>query len=237
MIRSLRNAVRAIPGAPRFYQILQGIQIKNKTTQEVFTDIFHKNSWNGLESISGPGSSIESAERLIAELPILWENLGVKKVLDIPCGDFNWMSQVDLRRVDYLGADIVDELIRNNVKDERSNVHFRRMDVISEPLPTVDLILCRDCLGHLSFQHGIAALRNICRSNSRYLLVSTSDKDKNHDIVTGQGRDGGLNLQIPPFSLPPPISTIEERYRGSGGKFKTSLGLWRVEDIAKSVGM
>jgi hypothetical protein len=34
-------------------------------------------------------------------------------LLDIPCGDFNWMKLLNLG-VDYIGADIVGELIAEN---------------------------------------------------------------------------------------------------------------------------
>ena len=35
-------------------------------------------------------------------------------MLDIPCGDFYWMKEVDLKDIEYIGADIVDELIKKN---------------------------------------------------------------------------------------------------------------------------
>ncbi len=48
-----------------------------------------------------------SAPKLIAEL-------GITSVLDIPCGDMNWLQHVDLGSTRYIGADIVESLLAFN---------------------------------------------------------------------------------------------------------------------------
>ena len=35
----------------------------------------------------------------------------VRSILDAPCGDFYWMKEVALCDIDYIGADIVEEII------------------------------------------------------------------------------------------------------------------------------
>ena len=40
----------------------------------------------------------------------------INTILDVPCGDFYWMSQMKLDHLDYTGADIVDEIIEDNKK-------------------------------------------------------------------------------------------------------------------------
>jgi hypothetical protein len=40
-------------------------------------------------------------------LPALWRDLGVASILDIPCGDFAWMQQVDLSGFRYIPAPYV----------------------------------------------------------------------------------------------------------------------------------
>jgi SAM-dependent methyltransferase len=229
----IRARVRAMPWAASVYRFVQGAFLRGKTPEEVFSKIHQQNYWRGKESVSGPGSSLDAASSLIESLPKVWRDLGIRTVLDIPCGDFNWMSHVDLTGIDYTGADIVAHLITDNTRYERGNVRFRRIDLVSDPLPKVDLIFCRDCLGHLSLKHAFAALSNICASGSTYLMVSTSNADHNVDIVTGQGRDSSLNLEVAPFRFPPPIQTIDEKYRGPHGSLRTAMGLWKVADIER----
>jgi hypothetical protein len=209
------------------------MSLRHKAPEEVFTEIFQKNLWRGNESVSGPGSSLDSTAHLIEALPTMWRELGTHTVLDVPCGDFHWMSQVDMTGINYLGADIVADLVKQNSRYERPNIHFRRINLITDAPPTVDFVFCRDCLGHLSFKDIFAALSNICASGSTYILVTTSNAPYNPDIVTGQGRDGSVNLEIAPFFFPEPIKKIEEKYSGSRGTFRTSMALWKLADVPR----
>jgi hypothetical protein len=72
---------------------------------EVFTNIFRQNRWGGFASVSGTGSDLVQTRVLIRELPLLFYDLEVNVVLDIPCGDFHWMKKVDLSGIsdDILG--------------------------------------------------------------------------------------------------------------------------------------
>jgi len=213
-------------------------RVKKKNDEELFTEIFRKNMWGGKESVSGRGSDIAQTEIVIRLLPLIWEKYEVKSLLDIPCGDFNWMRHVDLGKVDYLGADIIHELVaKNSAQYEQDSVHFKQLDVVRDQIPDLDLILCRDCLVHLSFDQIFSALNNICRSGSRYLLTTTfTDRRENRDIVTGDWRP--LNLEAFPFELPAPIELINEGCTEESGAYNDkSLGLWRVADICKKLVM
>jgi cyclopropane fatty-acyl-phospholipid synthase-like methyltransferase len=160
--------------------------------------------------------------------------VGILTVLDIPCGDFHWMRNVDLSKVEYIGADIVKEIIKNN-KDryEKSNITFLHMNLIEDPLPQVDLILMRDCLVHMSYDDIFKSLDNVCRSKSQYLLTTTfTGRQDNKDIVTGDWRT--LNLQIAPFLFPKPIRIINEKCTQKKMSYTDkSLGLWKISDIVK----
>jgi hypothetical protein len=153
-------------------------------------------------------------------------------MLDLPCGDFHWISHVPMDRIQYIGGDILPELVERNTElHQRPNVTFRRINLLQDRLPKVDLVLCRDCLVHFSYHDALAALRNICDSGSTYLLTTTfTDRRRNHDIATGQFRP--LNLEARPLSLPVPIETINEECTEYDGAYRDkSLGLWRVSDI------
>ena len=220
--RSVQSLTRRITRSKTQPCHLQNIQDK-------FSAIHRENTWGSDESISGAGSTRRETEAIRTELPRLIEQTGAKSLLDIPCGDFNWMKDVDLRLDSYFGAEIVDEIVRSNRRQFANDWRqFATLDITKDPLPTADLILCRDCLVHFSFEDIFLALENIDRGNSKYLLTTTFPSIRtNRDILTGQWRP--LNLQAPPLNFPEPIILINEQCPEKAYTDK-SLGLWRLGD-------
>ena len=130
----------------------------------VFEEIYQKNVWGNSESHSGHGSSASATRFLRTALSQLLSDLGVKSMLDVPCGDFNWMRLLDLR-IDYFGADIVPQLIEaNQRKYSRPGRAFGLLDVVKDPLPNADLVFSRDLLVHLSEQDIRSALAEHLRA-------------------------------------------------------------------------
>jgi hypothetical protein len=202
----------------------------------VFTGIYRSNGWRGNASVSGSGSDEMQTRILVRDLPGLFAGFGISSVLDIPCGDFHWMREVDLEGVDYLGADIVGEIIRTNKRRyRRRGVAFAKLDLIRSRLPAVDLVFCRDCLVHLPYADVIRALRNVCASGSQYLATTTFPAQKeNRDIRTGDWR--ALNLELAPFFLPQPLRILNEGCTELDGMFTDkSIGVWRVDDIRRAI--
>ncbi|MBE9174989.1 class I SAM-dependent methyltransferase [Synechocystis salina LEGE 06155] len=186
--------------------------------------------WWGSESLSGHGSDLKSTESLRKLLPNILSDFDVKSLLDAPCGDFLWMSTIDLKVDNYIGIDIVDEIIEmNQQKYIKEGFQFIALDIINDDLPKTDLILCRDCLVHLSFKQIKKAILNFKQSGSTYLLTTTYPNllKKNKDILTGEWRP--LDLEKAPFYLPKPIMIVNENCV-SDLKEK-SLALWRLADI------
>jgi hypothetical protein len=201
-------------------------------SESIFTKIFEDNKWHGTDSISGTGSDSVQTRIIIDELPKLFKELGIKTLLDIPCGDFHWMQKVDLGGVKYLGADIVKELINENKrKISKKTIDFIHLNLTSDPLPEVDLILCRDCLVHLSYEDIFLALDNLFKSKSRYVLTTTfPERNENCDIPTGDWRP--INLEKSPFNLKRPLRIINEGCIEFDGAFKDkSLALWKIDDL------
>lgn len=205
---------------------------KGMTTEDIFIDVLRRNEWGGKDSISGSGSDRYQTRLIIGELPILFKDFNISTFLDIPCGDFHWMSVVNLDGVNYLGGDIVNKLICNNKRFEKPNVRFRHLNIITDGLPKADLIMCRDCFVHFSFYDIFRALNNVCNS-SKYLLTTTfTALGKNRDIFTGQWRC--LNFEADLFNFPKPVRLITEGCtQGEGAYSDKSLGLWRVEHVKK----
>ena len=125
-----------------------------KDSQEIFTEIYQQNYWGSSESVSGSGASLRQTQALTQELEGLLKQYKIKSILDVPCGDFNWMKEVNLAGTTYLGGDIVKELILKNQNSYAplNQVEFKVIDLTKDSLPASDLILCRDCLVHLSYE-------------------------------------------------------------------------------------
>ncbi len=237
----LGNLIHRVPLLSRLVGRLRSRKerhrLRNRSTAEVFEEIHRTNAWGGRDSLSGTGSDAEQTRLVVAALQRIIAERNVATLLDIPCGDFHWMRHADLAGADYTGADIVDELIEENRRRyTRPRTAFRRLDLLSDELPRVDLVFCRDCLVHFSHADVRRALANIIGSGSRFLLTTTfSEQRFNAEIVTGQWRR--LNLERPPFSLPSPLELINEGCTEEDGAFADkSLGLWRIEDLRRRSG-
>lgn len=134
--------------------------------------------------------------------------------------------------VEYIGADIVPEVVaRNQQKYASSHTKFVCLDIISQALPKVDLILCRDCLIHFSYADIEMTLKNLRKSGSSYLLTTNYvNLKKNSEIITGSWRE--INLRLDPFNFPEPIRSITEQSQNPlEVHFGKGLGLWRLEDL------
>ncbi|MEX0618457.1 MAG: class I SAM-dependent methyltransferase [Pseudohongiellaceae bacterium] len=208
-------------------------ELKNfsvSSTEEVFTYIYNSNKWGDQHSRSGKGSNLARTEQTRRELPRLLTELGVHTLLDIPCGDFFWMKEIDLPVTRYIGGDIVKELVAdNNRLYGTGSRRFEHLDLLRDPLPAADLVLCRECLVHLAFADIHKAISNIKASGNPYLMVTHFPQIRaNRDIVTGKHR--ALNMTLPPFNWPLPCKDMLEYPTGrkAGNKH---LSTWRTADI------
>lgn len=178
-----------------------------------FTEIYNKNYWGSHESKSGTGSELKNTKTLIGHLSLLFAILKPQSILDIPCGDFNWMKTIDFSGIKYIGADIVEDLIEDN-KRKFPDVDFRVADITKDTLPKVDLVIVRDCLVHLSIENIFKSIENIKSSQSRWLLTTCFvDEKENGDINDGAWRT--INLMAPPFYFEPHFvisENCQERY-------------------------
>lgn len=194
-----------------------------------FTEIYQKNFWGSPESVSGTGSTKQNTLKLRQELLYLFAKYNIKSMLDIPCGDFNWMQYVDLTGIEYIGADIVPELIESN-KVKFPDIDFRVLDIVSSDLPKVDLIFVRDCLGHLSDYNVNNAINNMVKSGSKYILATSFTKyDYNTNIVDGGWRC--INLLIKPFKLKPQYLINEDCREGYPYYNDKCMILFDINDI------
>jgi SAM-dependent methyltransferase len=214
---------------PILHQLIESHR-RGRQRSMVFEQIYDQNLWVGTESRSGPGSDLSRTEAIRRELPEIVRNLGIRSLLDVPCGDFFWMRRVELD-LDYTGVDIVPAIVDANVRQYASATRrFRRLDMVTGPLPRADLVLSRDGLVHLSYEDALRVIANIVRSRSKFLLATTFVATaENEDTNTGGWRP--LNLCVAPFWFPAPLHVVHERLDRDTYRDK-ALGLWRVNDLS-----
>jgi SAM-dependent methyltransferase len=214
----------------RYYALIVAYRVRHPQ-DSVFETIYRKHTW-GRESRSGSGSEAEQTAAIKQAIPSLVAELNVRSILDAACGDYGWMSEIRLAIDSYVGLDIVPEMVAENQKKYGSeSVRFLHLDITKDDLPRADLILCRDCLVHMSFNDIFRSLRAFKASGSTYLLTTTypGALRRHWNIVTGMWRP--LDLELPPFNLPKPIKLINESTTEVTDYRQKSLGLWALMDL------
>ena len=233
MKKTIKRILSNIPGGSQAMQVYSNLRFRIyytfKNREDLFTAYYKNKHWGGQEVFSGPGSTVEYTENIRKEIPRLIKHLRIQRILDAPCGDYNWFRLIPRKKnVSYRGADIVEPLIRRNqdlFKNE--NTEFIKLDVTKDRLPDADLWICRDCLLHFSDKDIIKTINNFFRSNIRYLLTSTyTESGINKDIPTGRFRF--LKLNLPPFSFCDPLLFIDDWIKGHPVK---KMGLWEKNTL------
>jgi hypothetical protein len=198
---------------------------------DAFRTIYEKNLWKNSETRSGKGSTLEFTKPLRDALPPLLRELNVHVMVDAGCGDWNWMSKVKLGRIEYHGWDVVEAIVRENIRRHFSSKRlFSVVDITQDdndrsgykiPWPAgLDLILCRCCLFHLSNEHVKKALANFRASGARWLLATTHPHEPALvDIPDGKWRRLNLELLLGPAMKKIPDGPGDDGY----------LGLWGLE--------
>lgn len=189
---------------------------------KIFRDIYENNTWGSDETKSGVGSELKYTIEIRKELSLLFKELKTESLLDIPCGDVNWIQSMDLHGIRYVGCDIVPEAI-SRCRRLMPCASFFVADIVSDELPMCDTILCRDCLVHLCDGDAVMAIENMKKSGALYLVATTFPHIRNNsDCRTGGWRP--INLELFPFNMGKPVRIIDE------GGFWTdkSLGVWKI---------
>lgn len=175
------------------------------SNEQIMTDLYTRNAWGSQESRSGPTSTSQRTEQLRGQLPELFKKFSIQSILDCGCGDWTWMSEVDLSNIDYVGADIVDPLLDYlQTKYKSPNIRFQKLDVMEDPAETADLWFVRDLLPLYPTSAYKLFFQRFLESDSKYIALSSVESDEPNDSgVLGIWRR--LNIKEQPFSLKHPI--------------------------------
>ena len=208
-----------------------------------FKKIYLLNTWGNNESVSGSGSTLKNTKNLRNKLPLLCKKFNIKSILDVPCGDFNWMKNFlgKKNNIEYMGGDIVKEIINSNNKlYKKKNISFKKINLLKDKLPKYDLMICRDCLIHFSNKDIFKSFVNFSNSSIKYLLTTSHleykkgklKNIKNKDIIKSEFRT--LNLFSKPFNLNKKVSYVINDYKFKSGKtFRSKMYLFTKQDIKK----
>ena len=204
--------------------------------QKKFTNVYDKNLFKGSESRSGNGSDLTQTKVLRESLPGLLETFNIKNLLDLPCGDFNWMSQINLNEIKYTGGDVVESMILAlNSKYQNSTRKFQVINIVKQVPDKFDAIFCRDLFVHLSDKDIRRALRNIKSSGSTYLFTTTFTRphaNKKLPLLKRGVKWRMINLELPPWKFPEPLHILNENCTEVNGEYKDkSIGIWEVSKI------
>jgi hypothetical protein len=200
-----------------------------------FTRIYLNNSWGGLESVSGVGSGSDQTHQLKIHLPLILKDLRVETLLDLPCGDLNWLSGVDLGSISYTGADIVPHLISDlQARFESSDKKFVCLDATRQSPGMYDAIFCRDMLVHLSYRDIVRTLSMFKKSGSKYLLMTHFTGPRifvDQEVPSWQP----INFTSEPFCFPAPIRILDEHCSEANGAYADkSIAVWQLTDLVLS---
>jgi len=201
-------------GARTIKRRIRWARNSRRPVDEVFQEVYQRAMWGGEvgEFCSGPGSDSDAAALYAVGIAELIATRGIRSVVDLGCGDFcvagRLLSGSD---VGYIGVDVVEPLIRQNIANHRSSrVDFACLNIITDALPDGELCLIREVLQHLSNAEILRVMPKL--RQYRYVVYSdyqpgplapcVPNRDIGHGIDTRIWKDSALFLDQPPFQVP-----------------------------------
>jgi hypothetical protein len=191
----------------------------------IFSQIYANGAWvmrENQDSLSGVGSTQVATRELSTQLSDFLREVACRRLVDIGCGDFNWMHTVQ-GDFDYLGVDVVPQVIEQNTAlYANGRRRFSCADATRGPIETGDVAICREVLFHLSFKDGLKLLRNVRAAGFKHVLFTTDNSVWfNSDIRSGDFRR--INLLRSPYALLAPSRELADDKVSRG----RALAVWQ----------
>ncbi len=171
---------------------------------------------------------------MVGYLPGILSQFGVKKLLDVQCGTFDWLEEAKLGTTHYVGMDRRPDLVGQNAERyAKKTVSFEVGDMCHDPLPKADLVMCRGAFAHMTFAEILAFLRNVEASESDYLMVTQDDTRQNLDVPEPSDHPAeGLrrNLKRWPFNMGEGIAKFPDwdGLDADHTRFMVIYGRWHI---------
>ncbi|MBS0605876.1 MAG: class I SAM-dependent methyltransferase [Parachlamydiales bacterium] len=192
-------------------------------SKQAFSEVYRLGIWGKNsegEGTSGNGSTLSGGLPFINYVQDFLESHDISSILDIGCGDWVLGKEIHWGERIYTGIDVVPDLIiKNRESFATSRVRFLNLDILSDPMPEADLLICKDVLMHLPISDIFKMLDKL--KKYKYCIIVNDFfplwNAQNSEIRIGEYRPLGLTSY--PFNLKPNASTIYD----AGGYFKQLL--------------
>jgi SAM-dependent methyltransferase len=188
-------------------------RFRRNSVTETFTRIYRQKRWSlnagsSTDFESGPGSIGPAADSYVKMIEQLISEHNIHSVVDLGCGDFQIGARVAPLVDQYIGLDVVDELIKANKRSAPVNASFELLDATMQRIPEADVILIRQVLQHLSNGEILQILSNL-PANTKVVVTeskpsqrpSTPNRDIRHGPHTRLPFGSYVNLEYPPFGI------------------------------------
>ena len=181
-------------------------------TKAAMEQVYQLNLWGANETkfYSGEGSHHSNyVEPYITVVSSFLSSFSIPPVVcDLGCGDFNIGRQLVKYSSNYIGVDIVNDLILHNKKIfNQKQLEFRCLDIANDPIPAGDCAIIRQVFQHLSNDE----VQQILNKLYQFKFVIITEHIPNHhfipniDILSGQGirlkKNSGLDVTAAPFNF------------------------------------
>lgn len=190
-------------------------QLGRLSLPQAFNEVYKKGMWQQGRSLSGVGSEGILAERYVAFVRGYIKERRIESIVDAGCGDFNVGSKLCGNVTKCIALDVSSYIIEANQKryGDISNVSFQVADLTVAAVPTVDLILIRQVLQHLTNDQIERVLNNLDSSTWRSVLLTEAVSDpsndaganrdlQSHSVRTRVNFGSGVFIDRPPFNRP-----------------------------------
>jgi SAM-dependent methyltransferase len=182
----------------------------------IFERIYSESIWGTAGDGSGEGSEPYFTHGLCMQLQQFVQMFEVQSILDAPCGSAKWVPQLlaSMPNVSYTGVDISATAVRraitnlqnvpNNVRIYKGNLVELTAEDTEWSSKSYDLVLCRDCLQHLSYSDILGVLKNLAQVDTQWYAFGSymTHINENSNITTGND-NFLINLMYQPFNMIP----------------------------------
>lgn len=181
-------------------------------TKDAMQQIYDQNLWGNNNSNFYSGEGSHDPEIVTPYLEIVQDFLrSFKKpitVLDLGCGDFNIGKQLVKFTKNYIGVDIVTNLITYNKENFLAeNLEFLCLDIAKDFLPKADCVIIRQVLQHVSNAEIEQILLKLY--DYKYIILTEhipkGNFEPNKEIISGQGirlkKQSGVDILKAPFNF------------------------------------
>lgn len=168
-----------------------------KSMKDMFEEIYQTGAWvtkhNDPASLSGPESFPSRATAYLELLKKFLVKNQIKSVVDYGCGDNGLYKGFDWGSTEYTGIDVSATAISIAQRNNPNNTYICEETL---DLPTADMLICKDVLGHWS---GHKSTKDM--GDQRHLITEWLNKNYNKFsyIIITDAHEGMIENYFPPY--------------------------------------